>query len=88
MRMDDKTTRSPEAAPPDDLPAAMLQRACQVGHDLNNAIGVVGGRAELALMQIDRGNAENARKGLQVILDQIDKMRALSESLRKLDRPS
>ncbi|HMB71355.1 MAG TPA: hypothetical protein VKU85_18740 [bacterium] len=71
----------------DDRAAAMARRARKIGHDLNNSIGVIGGRAELALLQIGKGNPEAARKGIQVILDQIDKMSALTDSLRSLDRP-
>ncbi|GJM45565.1 MAG: hypothetical protein DHS20C21_24070 [Gemmatimonadota bacterium] len=85
--MDEITTPPPDSVEPDDLPTAMQRRARQVGHDLNNAIGVVSGRAELALIHIQRGNAEGAEKGLQVILEQIERMQALSASLRELNRP-
>jgi hypothetical protein len=62
----------------------MSLRARQIGHDLNNCLGVVGGRAELALIQLERGNAEAARRGVQTILDQMEKLTAIADSLRRL----
>ena len=75
--MSDSTT----GAPGDATEGNSLE-ARQIGHDLNNCLGIVRGRAELALVQLDRGNAEAARKGLQAIVDQMDKMSALADSLR------
>ena len=66
----------------------MSLRAREIGHDLNNCFGIVGGRAELALVQLDRGNVEAARKGVQTILDQMEKMNALADALRRLDEPT
>ena len=68
-----------------DTATRMELRARQIGHDLNNCLGVVGGRAELILLQLDRGNAEAAGQGVRVILDQMKKMKALVDSLRRLN---
>jgi nitrogen-specific signal transduction histidine kinase len=72
----------PEAA--GDVATRMSQRARQIGHDLNNCLGVVGGRAELVLLQLARGNTDAARKGVQTIIDQMDRMNGLVDSLRRL----
>jgi hypothetical protein len=37
-------------------------------------------------MHLDRGNVESARKGVDVILGQMDRMKALSDELRDLHR--
>ena len=79
--------RADAPATAEDLPARMDARARKIGHDLNNCLGVVGGRAELVLMQLGRGNTEGARKGVEVILDQMTKMGTLTESLRHLQKP-
>jgi signal transduction histidine kinase len=76
-----------ETAPSGEDPAAWMgQEARRIGHDLNNCLGVVGGRAELLRMHLDRGNVESARKGVDVILGQMDRMKALSDELRDLHR--
>jgi signal transduction histidine kinase len=59
--------------------------ARQIGHDLNNCLGVVGGRAELARLHIERGNLDGARKGLEVILGQIERMKELTDALRGVE---
>jgi hypothetical protein len=40
------------------------------------------------LMHLDRGNPEAARKGVEVILGQMEKMKSLSDQLRNLRRES
>lgn len=60
------------------------EEARRIGHDLNNCLGVVGGRAELVRMQLDRGDVGAARKGVDVILTQMERMRRLSDALREL----
>ena len=59
--------------------------AREIGHDLNNCLGVVGGRAELVLMYLDKGNSDGARKGIDVILAQMERMKGLTDALRDLD---
>jgi len=73
---------APEA--PTDLVTRMGEDARRIGHDLNNVLGVISGRAELMVMHLDRGNADGARKGVEVILGQMEKMKALSDELRNL----
>lgn len=80
--MDEPKTGADEVA--GDIGTRMSLKARQIGHDLNNCLGVVSGRAELAMMQLDRGNLDGARKGVQTILDQMDKMSGLADSLRRL----
>ena len=77
---------APSSAPkaPADRVGRMGEEAGRIGHDLNNVLGVISGRAELMLMHLDRGNAGGARKGVEVILGQMDKMKALSDELRNL----
>lgn len=74
----------PTAGGPVDALEHMSRRAREIGHDINNCLGVMTGRAELALMHVDRGNAEKARSGLQTVLEQAEKMTALVASLRTL----
>ncbi len=56
--------------------------AAEIGHDLNNHLGIVSGRAELARMHLQRGRTEDVQAGLDVILRQMDRMRLISERLR------
>jgi len=78
----DARTSSPSAgtSPMD----AMGEEARRIGHDLNNCLGIVGGRAELALMYLESGKVDAARQGVQVILDQMERMRQLSDEIRNL----
>jgi signal transduction histidine kinase len=79
--------RTPERAAerPNDRAESMGRVAREIGHDLNNCLGIVGGRAELVLMHLDRGQADSARKGLEVILGQVERMKELSDALRELN---
>jgi signal transduction histidine kinase len=63
---------------------ALAEEARRIGHDLNNCLGVIVGRAELARLHLDRGNPEGARKGIEVILTQADRIRQLADELRNL----
>ncbi len=74
------TLSSPEKATIDRMELA----AREIGHDLNNCLGIVGGRAELILMYLDRGKGDKAREGADVILAQVERMRELSNAIRKL----
>ncbi len=56
--------------------------AAEIGHELNNQIGIVSGRAELARVFLDRSRTDDVRAGLDVILRQMDRMRVLAERLR------
>jgi signal transduction histidine kinase len=71
-----------------DSPAERAERmgeeARRIGHDLNNCLGVVSGRAELMQMHLERGNVDGVRKGLDAILGQMARMKELSDSLREL----
>lgn len=73
----------PESARPVAAPSDEVRR---LGHDLNNCLGVVGGRAELISIYLDRGRLDEVRRGVDVILGQIERMRALIDRLRSLNR--
>jgi nitrogen-specific signal transduction histidine kinase len=76
----------PEGDAPADRLTALADEARRIGHDLNNCLGVVVGRAELARMHLSRGNEDGARKGIDVILSQTDRMRQLVDELRSLQQ--
>jgi signal transduction histidine kinase len=61
--------------------------AAEIGHELNNHLGIVSGRAELARMHLDRGRLDDVRAGVDVILRQMDRMRLISERLRGMRQP-
>lgn len=67
-----------------DRANALAEEARRIGHDLNNCLGVIVGRAELARLHLERGNPEGATKGLEVILTQADRIRQLADQLRNL----
>lgn len=77
---------TPDAGTPpaSDRETRLGEEARRIGHDLNNSIGVLLGRAELMRMHLDRGNADGVRKGLDVILAQVERMKALTDELRGL----
>jgi hypothetical protein len=56
--------------------------AGEIGHELNNQLGIISGRAELAQLHLERGRMDDVRAGLEIILRQTDRMRLLSERLR------
>jgi signal transduction histidine kinase len=72
------------ATPPLDRADWMGEEARRIGHDLNNCLGVVGGRAELMAIYLQRGKTEDVGRGIEVILGQIERMRELSDRLRSL----
>ncbi len=74
------------SAPATDLPGRMRKAATEIGHDMNNCLGVVSGRAELVLMYLDKDRVDGARKGVEVILAQVERLRELSDALRDLDQ--
>jgi signal transduction histidine kinase len=71
---------------PADRADRMADEARRIGHDLNNCLGVVGGRAELMELYLDRGKVDDVRRGIEVILGQMDRMRELTDELRGLRR--
>ncbi len=56
--------------------------AAEIGHDLNNHLGIISGRAELARMHLQRGRLDDVQTGVDVILRQMDRMRLIAERLR------
>jgi signal transduction histidine kinase len=60
--------------------------AAEIGHDLNNLVGVIGGRSELALLQLGRGRAEEAQRCLEAVRSQLPRLQLLAERLRGLRR--
>lgn len=90
-RRSGETAGRPDAAgatPGEDRVQRMSRIARELGHELNNCLGIVSGRAELLLMHVERGNVDGARKGVEVILKQMDRMKELSDSLRELRDPA
>lgn len=67
-----------------DIASLMQQNARKIGHDFNNCLGIVSGRAELVLLHFERGNMDGVRKGLEAILAQMGRMRELVGLLRDL----
>ena len=84
------TDPPPEANPPAAEPAVadraarMGEEARRIGHDLNNCLGVIVGRAELARLHLDRGNVDGVRKGIDVILGHSERIKQLADQLRNL----
>jgi hypothetical protein len=70
--------------PPLDRADWMGEEARRIGHDLNNCLGVVAGRAELMAIYLERGKIDDVGRGIEVILGQIERMRELSDRLRSL----
>jgi hypothetical protein len=77
---------SQEPTRADGAPPGFAELAGEIGHELNNLLGVVGGRAELLRMYLDRGRVDEARAGVDVILGQVGRMRLISDRLRGLRR--
>ena len=67
-----------------DRAARLGEEAGRIGHDLNNCLGVIMGRAELARMHLERGNPDGTRKGLEAILSQSERIKRLVDELRGL----
>jgi len=55
--------------------------AGEIGHELNNYLAAIGGRAELIPMALEQDNSDLARKGARIVAEQIDKMRVLTDGL-------
>jgi signal transduction histidine kinase len=69
-------------------PRSLGEIAAEIGHDLNNLVGVIGGRSELALLQLKRGRAVEAQRCLEVACSQLPRLQLLAERLRGLRRPA
>ncbi len=67
-----------------DVAERMESAARDIGHDLNNCLGIIGGRAELVLMYLEQGRIDGARKGVEVVLGQVERMKELTDSIREL----
>lgn len=80
----ERSTDARSSGVPTDRAERLGEEARRIGHDLNNCLGVVGGRAELMLMHLERGDSGAVRKGVEAILGQMERMKELSDSLRVL----
>lgn len=65
---------------------AMGELAAEIGHEINNYLSVLGGRAELIERALARGDRERAVKFAQVVVEQVEKMRRLTRSLMDFAR--
>jgi signal transduction histidine kinase len=77
-------TSGPSGVAEGDRAARLGEEARRIGHDLNNCLGVISGRAELARIHLDRGDADGARRGLEIILAQAERIKKLADELREL----
>jgi PAS domain S-box-containing protein len=59
----------------------MGEMAGEIGHELNNYLMAIGGRAELIPLALDRGNQRKVRASAEIIVDQIAEMRKLTDGL-------
>jgi signal transduction histidine kinase len=64
-----------------DRLSRMGEMAGEIGHELNNYLMAIGGRAELALLALDRGNPQKARHSAELIAEQVSEMRKLTDGL-------
>lgn len=65
---------------------AMGELAAEIGHEINNYLSVLGGRAELIERALLRGDNERAVKFARVVVEQVEKMRRLTRSLMDFSR--
>jgi PAS domain S-box-containing protein len=61
--------------------SAMGEMAGEIGHELNNYLTAIGGRAELIPMALERGNHELVRQNSTIIAEQVARMRVLTDGL-------
>jgi signal transduction histidine kinase len=87
-RLRERTREAPNDIPPPGPPLDRADRladeAKRIGHDLNNCLGVVGGRTELLSIYLDRGKVDDMKRGIDVIMGQLERMKELSDELRGL----
>ncbi len=61
--------------------SAMGEMAGEIGHELNNYLTAIGGRAELIPMALERSNHELVRQNSTIIAEQVARMRVLTDGL-------
>jgi len=61
--------------------SAMGEMAGEIGHELNNYLLAIGGRAELMTMAVERGNQEMIQQSATIIAQEVARMRVLTEGL-------
>jgi PAS domain S-box-containing protein len=61
--------------------SAMGEMAGEIGHELNNYLTAIGGRAELIPMALERGNHDLVRQNSTIIAEQVARMRVLTDGL-------
>ncbi|MAF26431.1 MAG: ATP-binding protein [Gemmatimonadota bacterium] len=61
--------------------SAMGEMAGEIGHELNNYLSAIGGRAELIPMALSRGRQEAVVENARTIARQISRMRVLTDGL-------
>ena len=83
-RVRDSAVETAAPGPPLDRADRVADAARRIGHDFNNCLGVVGGRTELLSIYLERGKIEDVKRGIEVIMGQLERMRQLSDELRGL----
>jgi PAS domain S-box-containing protein len=72
--------------------SAMGEMAGEIGHELNNYLLAIGGRAELMTMAVQQNNREMILQSASIIAQEVGRMRVLTEGLldsaRKESSPS
>ncbi len=61
--------------------SAMGEMAGEIGHELNNYLTAIGGRAELIPMALERNNHDLVRQNSTIIAEQVARMRVLTDGL-------
>ena len=64
-----------------DRLSRMGEMAGEIGHELNNYLMAIGGRAELIPMSLDHGREDKVRKNAELIAEQVSEMRKLTDGL-------
>ncbi|MCK4548333.1 MAG: HAMP domain-containing protein [Candidatus Eisenbacteria sp.] len=66
--------------------AAMGEMSAEIGHELNNYIAVISGRADLIPMTIERGDLDKAMANARIIADQTSRIQVLTNGLMDSSR--
>jgi signal transduction histidine kinase len=66
--------------------AAKGEMAAEIGHELRNQLVAISGRAQMLLKDAERGRFENVPRHAQIVLEQSDRMEALSKGLMDFSR--
>ncbi len=61
--------------------SAMGEMAGEIGHELNNYLTAIGGRAELVPLALEKGNYDLVRANSTIIAEQVGRMRVLTDGL-------